>query len=57
VPIPYIGIPGNAMTRSGFGSMPAVKDIVRIDGTVKESEGMLVFEAKGLEKVVSQQGE
>jgi hypothetical protein len=36
------------------GSMPAVEDTVRIDGTVKELEGKLVFEAKGLEKVVSQ---
>jgi hypothetical protein len=36
------------------GSMPAVTDTVRIDGTVKELEGKLVFEAKGLEKVVSQ---
>jgi hypothetical protein len=36
------------------GSMPAVTDTVRIDGTVKELEGKLVFEAKGLEKMVSQ---
>ena len=36
------------------GSMPAVEDTVRMDGTVKELEGKLVFEAKGLEKVVSQ---
>ena len=36
------------------GSMPAVKDTVQIDGTVKELEGKLVFEAKGLERVVSQ---
>ncbi len=36
------------------GSMPAVKDTVRIDGTVKELEGKLIFEAKELEKAVSQ---
>lgn len=35
------------------GSMPAVADTVRIDGAVKEVEGKLVFEAKGLEKVLS----
>lgn len=36
------------------GSMPAVADTVRIDGTVKELEGKLLFEAKKLEKVTSQ---
>jgi hypothetical protein len=36
------------------GSMPSVEDTVRINGTVKELEGKLVFEAKGLEKVISQ---
>ena len=35
------------------GSMPAVEETVLIDGTVREIEGKLIFEAKGLEKAVS----
>lgn len=39
------------------GSMPLVKDVVRMQGQIKESGGKLMFEAKSLEKLALESGE
>ncbi len=38
------------------GTMPSVKEQVRVEGEVKESRGKLIFEAKTLQGAASQSG-
>lgn len=38
------------------GSMPSVKDEVRVEGKIKENKGKLIFEAKGLEVAAPRSG-
>ncbi len=38
------------------GSMPSVKDQVRVNGEIKENKGKLIFEAKTLEGAAPQSG-